>query len=308
MCSPKFWDEMLADANFWKKVEEGFRAIERGEFITLKELKKKYPPTACYYCNSPTHLLIPSHRLRFKSPGKAFYQCPVCSLIQLLPQFSQSEEEEIHQKFSQVQDFVGQKRVEKPYLEIKKYLRKNDTILELGCSTGANLKYYCNIQGCDTDEEAVKLAGANAFNCSADWMLKSNPRKYDFIFGVHVFEHFQNPKKTIELLLGALKPDGRFYFELPCVEDPLLRLRSFNNFYWYDYHSFCYSRKTLNDLFGQFKVSYQIIGKQRYKSVNYLNWLFRGKPMNGNPSFWFDKIREKFLSGKDTLVIVGKKP
>jgi 2-polyprenyl-3-methyl-5-hydroxy-6-metoxy-1,4-benzoquinol methylase len=180
----------------------------------------------CYHCNHPlTKIICPTEQLRFRGFGhkKSFFQCSNCALVQLSPPWAPLEEESLHEKFSAIKDFPGQHFEQKPYSNFS-FVKPSDSVLELGCGNGTNIKKIGGeIEGCDLDEMAVRSSGlSNIYNLSADWMMASNQEKYDLVFGIHVFEHFQDPRTTLSCLAAALKPGGRFFFEMPNVEDPLL--------------------------------------------------------------------------------------
>jgi hypothetical protein len=113
-----------------------------------------------------------------------------------------------------------------------------------------------------------------------------------------------------------LNPGGNFLFEMPNVNDPLLALYSndaYHKFYWYPFHLFFYSPKTIaklfSSMFNMFNV--QVLLKQRYGIINHLRWVLRGKPGNFNAKIpILDSIYEKVLKSynmSDTLIITGSR-
>ncbi len=271
----------------------------------------------CYLCGN-THSIVKaeSREIRFNCyfSDKRVLECLACGMVQLYPQWNVGELEMLYKTYSQKQDFKGQKRK----IRISKYLQKmmcqKERVIEIGAGHGDNVMYLrskgFNVLGIDKDptvkSEAVITVDVNAY---------VPPIKPDVIYGIHFLEHLADPIKFITWTIQTLSEKGRFIFEIPNIDDPLLRLykvKAFNRFYWYPYHHFFYTEKTAKTLFSRFinvNVSFEV--KQEYGLLNHLRWIFCGKP--GNVNFHIpilDNIYKSVLGSLgfgDTLVIVGEK-
>jgi len=238
-------------------------------------------------------------------------KCLKCGLIQAFPM-----KEISYEGYSEKIDFIGQKRK----LRVSKYLpkllgRKNKAkmeILEVGCGHGDNLKYlyekgYHTVHGIDKDPMVCKK---NASVLNLDWKLY-NYWGLDAVYGIHLLEHISDPRKFMLFIKHILKNKGKFIFEIPCVEDPLIKLykiKAYNKFCWYPYHAFFYSKESIRSVLFGFKI--KVIRRQEYGIINHLRWAIRGKPGNWNPHIpILDSIYKWILCKlgySDSLIVVGE--
>ena len=103
---------------------------------------------------------------------------------------------------------------------IKRFLKKGQKILELGCAEGSlgelirrsfSVSYY----GLEPSEDAktAKLKLNGLWNSAQ--AIPGN-FKFDLILGFHVLEHICVVEKIVPELCRLLKDDGRLVFEVPC--------------------------------------------------------------------------------------------
>lgn len=274
----------------------------------------------CYYCgHNAGEVLATRDGMRFRCFGenKKILRCLKCDLVQLFPQWSDESLDKLYSNYSEKQDFKGQKRKVKISKYLKKYMNKGDNILEVGCGHGDNVRYLKNKGFCVTgiDKDPSVCNGKNIFYCDVTgtvtgWSFnraQESDTTFNVIYAIHLIEHLVDPVKFINWVIGNLKFRGRFIFEVPCVEDPLLKLYNINDFktfYWYPYHLFFYSKKTAEVMFGA-----KVIRRQEYGLINHLRWLIFRRPGNIN---WHIPILDdiyKFvlmrMGYSDTLVIVN---
>jgi SAM-dependent methyltransferase len=273
---------------------------------------------SCRLCKCERYEIIAaSDQIRFKCFGhkKQIVKCTRCELVQLFPFWNSKELDFLYNGYSLKSDFSGQKKTKNVNKYVEKYVKRHDRILEIGAGGGDDLFYLknkgYNIVGIDKDPSVCD--GVNILNFSVDNLCD---REFDFIYGIHLLEHIEDPSAFISEVHRLLASGGKFLFEIPNVDDPLLSLyhsKAYNAFYWYPFHLFCYSSGTIAKLFSQASSLFeiQILLKQRYGVFNHLRWLLFKKPGNFNPKVpVVDHIYEYILKRKnvsDTLIVVGQK-
>jgi len=274
----------------------------------------------CYLCgNNGAEVIAEKQDIRFSCYGadKQVLQCRSCGLVQLFPQWTEKELNDLYAKYWEKEDFKGQKRK----IKISKYLagiiNKEEVVLEIGCGHGDNIRFLRSrgfrVTGIDKDPSV----------CDGDAVINTDIRDYeptkkpDLIYAIHLFEHLADPRNFIAWMIETLSASGRFVLEVPSVDDPLLTLyknEKFRKFCWYPYHLFFFSKKTAERLFSEYdgRVNTRLLVKQEYGLLNHLRWLLLGRP--GNINFHLpilDDIYKLFLTkvlGRgDTLVILGNK-
>lgn len=274
----------------------------------------------CFYCqNEYFSVIAGKEQIRFGCYGfeKKIIKCSHCGLAQLYPQWSDEELKNLYARYSQKSDFTGAKpkKTISPYL--KRYLKKSYSILEVGSGFGYNLKKLngqgYKIRGIDKDPTVCD--GKVILNYDfQDFILRGE--KFDYIYGIQVFEHIRNPYSFIECLDASLKEKGKFLLEVPGIDDPLLTLykvSNFNKFYWYPYHLFFYNYQSIGNIFRKFpKFKIKIRLLQRYGLINHLRWLIFGRPGNFNQNIpllddIYKYILTTFFKVSDTLLIFGEK-
>jgi 2-polyprenyl-3-methyl-5-hydroxy-6-metoxy-1,4-benzoquinol methylase len=251
---------------------------------------------------------------------KKIVKCNKCELVQLIPQWSEKELDKIYTTYNQKPDFVGQKNISK---RISKYLEKYfiycDSILEVGCGSGDNVKYFnerkkYNITGIDKDSSVEDTSNAilnyDIYDKELDIL------KFDVIYGLHILEHMKNPVRFIERLKELLYPKGTILLEFPNLEDPLLtlyKIKEFEKFYYRPDHHFFYTPDTIFDLLYRNKiVNCKIKRMQNYGIINHLNWLIRKKPTNLKINipiidFLYKWCLINIFNKSDTILLVIKK-
>jgi SAM-dependent methyltransferase len=253
--------------------------------------------------------------MRFGCYGyeKYIVECRMCGLKQLWPQWTEEELEILYQKYSQKEDFKGQKKEKVIHKNFVNFF-KDDKILEVGCGSGETVEYYRNqgykITGIDRDTTIKKDYIHNIDIFDYDTTIK-----FDVIYSLHFLEHANRSKELLEKLSSLLAVNGAMYFEVPNVDDPLLSVyknKAYDKFYWYPYHSFFFNKKTIQTLFDSVGLKSRVYLRQRYGIVNHLRWLLFGKPGNCNPTIpildrWYKRFMVNILKKSDTIFIVAWK-
>ena len=278
----------------------------------------------CYSCGEDLYkakIIARKKDIRFNcyNTRRKIIKCLNCGLVQLIPQWSEQELDDIYNKYNKKLDFVGQKNISKRLNKyLKKYIHKDDSILEVGCGNGDNIKYLHRhnyiIMGIDKDR-SVEDKGSNIFNYDV-YDKHLNGVKYSFIYGLHILEHMKDSIKFINRLQEFSSQKGSILLEFPNVEDPLLtiyKVKEFEKFYYRPDHHFFYTPETIFNILYRNKIANcKIIRKQNYGILNHLNWLFRKKPTNLRINIpiidtIYKFILTKILKKSDTIILIIKK-
>jgi 2-polyprenyl-3-methyl-5-hydroxy-6-metoxy-1,4-benzoquinol methylase len=262
----------------------------------------------CYLCGCEGASLVAGRdHIRFNCWGrnKHILKCLNCGLVQLFPQWTEDELDDLYLRYWAKQDFEGQKRKIKVSEYLTKLIKKDKVILEVGCGLGDNVRYL-NSQGF-TVWGIDKAQGAYGTMCD----YRDYKPNVDTIYAIHLFEHLANPREFIQWMINRLNHNGDFILEMPNIDNVLLQLNSYRKFHWYPYHLFFWDAKTITILFWEFSIQVSFKVKQEYGLINHLRWLFKGKPGNWNPTIPIvDTIYKavlKLFGFGDTLLVVGKK-
>ena len=252
----------------------------------------------CYLCGSTnSEVVAKKEDIRFGcfASDKKIVQCRSCGLVWLSPPWSSEELDQLYQDYWEKKDFPGQKRKVKISKYLTKYITKDESVLEVGCGLGDNVKYL--------NKKGFTVWGIDKANGAYGTMgdYRDFKPNVDVIYAIHFLEHVPDPKEFIEWMKARSK---KFIIEIPCIDDILMKLPAYRKFCWYPYHLFFYSMKTARLMFGpKAKIFY----RQEYGMVNHLRWLIFGKPGNWNPNIpildWIYKGILKSLGYGDTLVI-----
>lgn len=280
----------------------------------------------CYHCHNDlsyqVEIIVDSTEMRFNcyDQDKVIVKCSYCDLVQLIPQWTDEELNKIYSQYSKKEDFKGHKIKEHDYPKyLDKYIKKNDIILEIGCSFGNNVislkELGYNIYGFDKDPTVCDEK--TIFNLDNSILGNEEYKDtFNVIYGIHLLEHIKDPIKFLNECHNALKEKGKLILEFPNIEEPLLTIwknKIFNLFYWIPDHLFFYTPQTIKELLkNTYFKTYKIIRKQRYGIINHLNWLIRKKPCNFNVEFSLLDIGYKFIltnffKKSDTLILVLEK-
>jgi SAM-dependent methyltransferase len=282
----------------------------------------------CYNCNTGDYLakLVDGKDMRFECFGKkkAVYKCTKCGLVQLLPQWTDKQLDKLYEGYNKKSDFKGAKPKKTITTYLKRYIKKTDSVLEIGAGSGDNLLYlyeqgYHHIMGIDKDPEPGIGIAKLSFN---EFVETCTNTKFDFIYGIQVLEHIADPVDFIGKVINQLNDGGRFVFELPNLEEPLLTIykkKAFEKFYWYPYHLFFYTPETIKYIIVEAGIMngcklerFKIKRYQRYGLINHLRWAIFNKPGNWNPHIpvlddIYKFILKYIVKKTDTMIVEGYK-
>lgn len=285
---------------------------------------------SCYLCKSKRKKLV-SKTIRYADALKdgRVYQCLRCGLLFLYPAMSQKRQERFYK--NEYRKLYGRKlkqdikgllpEAKIRFNRIKRFLRKGDEILEIGCAAGAFLETVApgvkKIEGVEPYIEYAQYARKKGFRIYNSIDEVNMP--YDKIFLFHVLEHLKDPLEELIKIRKLLKKNGMVFIELPNVDDALIsvyKIREFIDFYWQPAHLHYFSVKSLKRLLEKAGfLNNRFIPIQRYDLSNHLYWMLKGKPGgNGYFSAYFNNFLEKQYEQAlkrnwicDTIMSISKK-
>ena len=126
-------------------------------------------------------------------------------------------------------DEVGEETVE----ITKKYLGKNDTVLDYGCARGAYTIALADdvkeIRGIDISSKMIEIAQKKSkdifFKKAAIFDINEN---YDVVLAFNILHLLEDTDRVIQKIDEILKPGGRFVSVTTCMEERmLLRIAGF---------------------------------------------------------------------------------
>tara|TARA_B110000008_G_scaffold251494_1_gene265459 strand:+ start:293 stop:1192 length:900 start_codon:yes stop_codon:yes gene_type:complete len=167
--------------------------------------------------------------------------------------------------------------------------KRNGNILEIGAGNGASLyglnKLY-SISGIDCIEpnENDKRFLEQEFGSKVYSNFSDLEKKYDVIFGHHVFEHFIDPIAVMQEIENISSKDCKLYFSLPNFNDFYEHTlnseekEKYLKFNFHLAHPYYYTIESFSNLIeklGIWEISH-ISTVQDYSILNYFNWYING--------------------------------
>ena len=252
----------------------------------------------CILCNNNNfHIIIDYLRHDIR---RNVVQCKNCSLVSLEDpanddlDYSQANYRNKHtsiigktqcpQEFFDFSKPIFKKRV----LRVKSFLKKDQTILEIGCSTGHFLDSVKTMVkkciGIELEPNHAKFARENCHLEVYDKPLDEINlplNHFDTIFMFQVFEHISNPIEFLSLCKNYLKSNGKIYLEVPNIDDALISIytiSSFKEFYFREPHRYYYSKKTLEKIMEKSGFIGTTRTIQEYSIFNHIHWLLNQQP------------------------------
>ncbi len=126
------------------------------------------------------------------------------------------------------------KQYKASFVNLLKFIKKTDHILDVGCYTGGLLfllknKGFRKIEGLDSSDYASKIGEKNyGIKINVGSIFDNlNLGKLDFIILTHVLEHVEHPVEALEEIRRVLNVDGTVFVSVPNRLDIFGRLRAF---------------------------------------------------------------------------------
>ncbi|MCI5149797.1 MAG: methyltransferase domain-containing protein [Candidatus Electrothrix sp. MAN1_4] len=155
-----------------------------------------------------------------------FYCCASCSLKYFYPLIVGNEA--FYESLQLIDWYYMADKAE--YQFAKKYLKKGDVVLDVGCGKGAFAEYLKDLDaqfiGLEFSAKACELAqekGVNVEQGSIQDYADANPESVDIVTSFQVIEHVSCVKSFFEAKLQVLKPGGKMIITVPS-EDSFLSL------------------------------------------------------------------------------------
>jgi len=251
-----------------------------------------------------------------------FWECHECGVIYLYPFLSEEEEKHFYKKefekfmssrvgdhrdWSNAKKHVSsnQDQVKRRWRFLKDYIKKDNKILEIGCSSGFMMDAFrgagMNCYGVEPSGEFLDFLKDNqhiAYDSLESLKKNEETIKFDLITHFFVFEHIANPFEFLEETYNLLADNGVIIAEIPSSTDALTsvyNIPAFEKFYWSIAHHYYYNPKSLEYILNDLGYRYEILPEQRYDLSNHMTWMMNGKPGGQNRfNIFSDKTLEAY--------------
>jgi len=141
---------------------------------------------------------------------------------------------------------------------IAPYLKKDSSLLDIGCGEGLFLQYVNKFVGSVAGLEPTKIYANYAHEKLQldvrQGMIETanfNAECFDVITLFHVLEHLYNPNSALDRIRSWLKPGGFLVIEVPNIESPTARYKRDNWDLIIPMHRFHFSPKSIRFFLGQ---------------------------------------------------------
>lgn len=175
---------------------------------------------------------------------------------------------------------------------LKKYLKKDKKLLDVGCSVGMFLwhakKYVKEAVGLDYDSNSAKFAAKKCGCKTYDQDIEKTDLKknyFDIICAFQTLEHVGNPLEFISTYKKYLKPGGVMAIEVPNLRDPLLYLYDipyYKKFFFHKSHLWYFTHTSLEKLMAKQGFGGTTFFIQDYNIMNHMNWMLKNEPQSTN--------------------------
>lgn len=200
---------------------------------------------------------IDSYLLKMNIDQPAFFQCLNCSGVFKSPEHILPDQEEHLRYFSHENRLDDLKYLK--YLEesIKPFLQHFETEqkgLDYGCGPTKGLEHILKLLG-------YSVESYDKFFFNSAPLLK--PKFYDYLICHEVIEHLANFRLEFQKILDLLEPRGKLFIRTELLPH---MVEDFENWYYKNdsTHVFFLSNKTFQYIEAEFKVSFQVIDKNKF--------------------------------------------
>lgn len=203
-----------------------------------------------------------------------------------------------------------------------KQIEPNSVVLELGTAIGmltCNLRENkgCTVDIVEIDEISGNMAKKFARNACIGkdgnlnvdtWYKKYKDVRYDYIVGLDVFEHLDDPENVFKKLKELLKPEGKIITSIPNLANNAVLINLFNDKFEYTElglldrtHRFFFTYETIQDMFNRLEIHIDSIDAI-YKKIGMSEVVC---DTQGVPERLLDYYNERKLGNVYQFLIVG---
>lgn len=254
----------------------------------------------CPLCHGNSAIVLRT-RLRYDIKRKVF-KCRRCQMVYLeRPQavekfygdktYRATYGPALGKKSTSKQVFDTYRPFQQPIIDrLRGILRKNMSVLDVGCSTGhfldalkSKVKTRVGLE-LSRDEAAFirKHLDFPVYDTPiAEAKFKEGP--FDLITCFQVLEHIEDPQAFLDAIRKNLKPNGYLYVEVPNLNEVLLSeydIQEYADFYFREPHLSYFSKATLAKMLKKAGFTGKINTAQSYNFMNHLHWFLTHKPQN----------------------------
>ena len=271
----------------------------------------------CRVCGSSDYELVSSSVSG--APESTVYQCLDCELVYLFPIMTEEEEAAFYtSEFEEYMEGRGSLGWESPddhfnsYQHegerrlplVRPYLSRDDSLLEVGSSTGYFLddlsEYVNSVVGVEPSM-AYRVYALNHGIHTVESLDDLKDSKFDVIALYYVLEHLRDPVDYLRQLKARLNKGGKILIEVPNVDDVLLSrydIPNFGPFYWQKVHYYVFSKRTLTNVILRSGLEVELFPEQRYDLSNHMVWMMEGRPggMGRYTDFFSTELEDSYSS------------
>jgi 2-polyprenyl-3-methyl-5-hydroxy-6-metoxy-1,4-benzoquinol methylase len=240
----------------------------------------------------------------------SLYQCSNCDLKFFDPSFT--GDQNFYRDLQKFDWYYKDDKLEYHYA--KDFIKKNNSVLEIGSGKGAfskllATKKYMGLEFSEGASELAALEGIEVRSQSIEDHAVLNHEKYDVVCSFQVIEHTSDPKSFMQASVDCLKPGGKLILAVPCEDSFLCYIQDFA-LNMPPHHVTKWSLSTLKHLESQFGVKVVDIYQEPLNEFHipwFLTSMF-GYLLNRllgikhslatKPSHWFSHSLAKFLANR----------
>lgn len=260
----------------------------------------------CEICGSQNFELITTH---IREGESRICKCQKCGLvIQDLPMSEHELKEYYNDAYQKTNSLTAGREqtarerfadrlqtIDPVYRRVLPYLRKDMSVLEVGCGAGELLyriqPQVREVAGIELNSGFVDFIN-NDLGITA-WAqdinkINFNGRKFDFIVSVATLDHLPNPLETLLTMKRLLSEKGEMFIIVPNRDEALNffipgeNQAKFNTFFWHKAHMFYFTAETIEMMLNKAGFGVTVTSMHQYSMMNFLHWYFTGTPQKGS--------------------------
>ena len=209
---------------------------------------------------------------RFSHPPFTVVQCRHCRLVAVRPIpkphilydfYQEAYFNSLSPKDAGYRNYVGELEnyrltFRRRYRVVRRFLKRSDSVLELGIACGAFLKVlqiegFCDLHGVDISEFGVRQAASllgDGVDLRSGYLRDQRfPKRFNTVFMWDVIEHIPDPLTELRLIHSLMSPDGYLILETQDVGSLLARVAGRRwHMYKFPEHLYHFDRRTISQL------------------------------------------------------------